>query len=135
MRHRKRTFRIGRRRSHVKALIANQVASLVLERRIKTTLTKAKEVRRAAERMITLGKKGTLHHRRRALSLLGNKEAVATLFDQLAPGFMARPGGYTRIIRLSERRLGEQAHRRPAGDRQVIHGCREGAAPGDRSRD
>lgn len=104
MRHRVREFKVGRKPAHVKALLANQVSSLILEGRIRTTVTKAKETRRLAEKMITLGKKGTLHDRRRAISKIGNKEAVKVLFAEVAPKFMDRDGGYTRIIRLGFRR-------------------------------
>lgn len=104
MRHRVREFKVGRKPAHAKAMLANQVSSLILEGRIQTTITKAKETRRLAEKMITLGKKGTLHARRRAISKLGNREAVRTLFADVAPTFMDRDGGYTRIIRLGFRR-------------------------------
>ena len=104
MRHRVREFKVGRKPAHVKAMLANQVSSLILEGKIRTTVVKAKETRRLAEKMITLGKKGTLHDRRRAISKIGNKEAVRKLFAEVAPQFMERDGGYTRIIRLGFRR-------------------------------
>ena len=104
MRHRKHTFKIGRRPDHRRALLRNQVCSLIFEGRIKTSVTKAKETRRLAERMITLGKSGTLHHRRRAISKLHNVEAVGILFDEIAPQYREREGGYTRIIRAGHRR-------------------------------
>lgn len=103
MRHRKHTFRVGRRSGHIKSLLANQVSSLILDGRIETTVTKAKEARRLADRMVTLGKSGTLHHRRLAISRLHNVTAVHKLFAEIAPGFMERAGGYTRIIRLGTR--------------------------------
>lgn len=103
MRHRKHTFKIGRSGAHRKALLANQVCSLINEGQIRTTVVKAKETRRLAERMVTLGKIGDLHHRRLAISRLRNKEAVAALFAEVAPKFSSRDGGYTRIIRLGER--------------------------------
>ena len=113
MRHRKHTFKIGRTGAHRKALLANQVRSLIEEGSIKTTLVKAKETRRVAERMVTLAKKGTLHHRRIAISKLRNNAkvveyAVAKLFDEIAPKFANRDGGYTRIIRLGQR-IGDAA--------------------------
>jgi large subunit ribosomal protein L17 len=104
MRHRKHTFKIGRSGAHRKALLANQVSSLIFNGQIETTITKAKETRRLAERMVTLGKKGTLHHRRQAISKIRNKNAVAVLFSEVAPAFQNRDGGYTRIIRTSQRK-------------------------------
>ena len=103
MRHRKHTFKIGRRPDHRRAMLRNQVCSLIFEGRIKTSVTKAKETRRLAERMVTLGKSGTLHHRRRAISKLHNVEAVGILFDEIAPQYREREGGYTRIIRAGHR--------------------------------
>lgn len=104
MRHRKHTFKIGRRSAHVRSLLANQVCSLIQHGRIETTLVKAKETRRFAEQMITLGKKGTLHHRRQAIAFLKQVDTVGTLFSDIAPRFAERVGGYTRIIKLGPRR-------------------------------
>ena len=104
MRHRKKVFTTGRRPDHARALLANQVISLIYEKRIQTTVIKAKEVRRLAEKMITLGKRGTLHHRRLAISKLHHVDAVRILFNEIAPGYMNRNGGYTRIMRLGHRR-------------------------------
>jgi large subunit ribosomal protein L17 len=103
MRHRKHIFRVGRKPAHVKALLANQVCSLIMEGRIQTTVAKAKETRRLAEKMITLGKRGTLHHRRRAIAKLRNIDAVRRLFNEIAPQYRDRSGGYTRIIRIGFR--------------------------------
>lgn len=103
MRHRKHTFKIGRSGAHRKALLANQVCSLITEGQIRTTVVKAKETRRLAEKMVTMGKLGDLHHRRLAISKLRDKDAVATLFTEVAPKFASRDGGYTRIIRLGNR--------------------------------
>ncbi len=108
MRHRKHTFKIGRSGAHRKALLANQVCSLITEGEIKTTIVKAKETRRFADRMVTLGKKGELHHRRMAISKLRDKDAVALLFSEVAPKFANRDGGYTRIIRIGTR-IGDAA--------------------------
>ena len=108
MRHRKHTFKIGRTGAHRKALLANQVCSLIAEGHIRTTVVKAKETRRLAEKMITMGKIGDLHHRRLAISKLRDKNAVATLFSELAPKYASRDGGYTRIIRLGTR-IGDAA--------------------------
>lgn len=104
MRHQKKTLKLGRTAEHRKALLANQVCSLIQHRRIKTTLAKAKAVRPLAERVVTLGKNGSLHARRNALSILRHKDAVKKLFDEIAPASAERNGGYTRIIRLGQRR-------------------------------
>lgn len=103
MRHRKKTVKLGRSQSHRDALLANQVVSLIVHQRIKTTLAKAKAVRPFAEKMLTLGKRGDLHARRLAVSYLGQKDAVKKLFDDLAPRAAERKGGYTRIIKLGPR--------------------------------
>src|SRR5262252_7094284 len=104
MRHQKKTVKLGRTAEHRKALLANQVCSLIQHQRIKTTLAKAKAVRPLAEKMLTLGKNGSLHARRTALSVLRQKDAVKKLFDDIAPRSAARSGGYTRIIKLGQRR-------------------------------
>jgi large subunit ribosomal protein L17 len=104
MRHQKKTVKLGRTAEHRKALLANQVCSLIEHERIKTTLAKAKAVRPLAERMVTLGKNGSLHARRTALAVLRQKSAVKKLFDNIAPRSTTRNGGYTRIIKLGPRR-------------------------------
>jgi len=104
MRHQKKTLKLGRTAEHRKALLANQVCSLIEHHRIKTTLAKAKAVRPLAERMVTLGKNGSLHARRTAFATLRQKDAVKKLFDQIAPQSAERNGGYTRIIRLGQRK-------------------------------
>ncbi|SRR5579864_7031665 len=103
MRHQKKTVRLGRKAEHRKALLANQVCSLIEHRRIKTTLAKAKAVRPIAEKMVTLGKNGSIHARRTAFATLRQKDAVKKLFDEIAPASTDRNGGYTRIIRLGQR--------------------------------
>ena len=103
MRHQKKTLKLGRTAEHRKALLANQVCSLIEHQRIKTTLAKAKAVRPLAEKMVTLGKRGSLHARRTALAVLRQKDAVKKLFDEIAPASTERNGGYTRIIRLGQR--------------------------------
>src|SRR5215472_2752982 len=103
MRHQKKTVRLGRKAEHRKALLANQVCSLIEHRRIKTTLAKAKAVRPLAEKMVTLGKNGSIHARRTAFATLRQKDAVKKLFDQIAPASSERNGGYTRIVRLAQR--------------------------------
>src|SRR5438045_2638647 len=104
MRHQKKTIKLGRTAEHRKALLANQVCSLIEHQRIKTTLAKAKAVRPLAERMVTLGKKGTIHARRTAFATLRQKNAVRKLFDDIAPRSAERNGGYTRIVKLGQRK-------------------------------
>ncbi|MBV9010291.1 MAG: 50S ribosomal protein L17 [Verrucomicrobia bacterium] len=104
MRHQNKTVKLGRKAEHRKALLANQVCSLIEHQRIKTTLAKAKAVRPLAERMVTLGKDGSLHARRTAFAYLRQKDAVKKLFDDIAPRSAERNGGYTRIIKLGQRK-------------------------------
>ncbi len=105
MRHQKKTVKLGRTASHRDALLANQAISLIEHSRIRTTLAKAKAVRPFAEKLVTLGKKGTLHARRTALSYLRhNEDAVKKLFNEVAPRSASRNGGYTRIIKLGYRK-------------------------------
>ncbi len=104
MRHQKKTIKLGRKAEHRRALLANQVCSLIEHQRIKTTLAKAKAVRPLAEKMVTLGKKGSIHARRTAFAVLRQKDAVKKLFDDIAPRSAERNGGYTRIIKLGERK-------------------------------
>jgi len=96
--------KLGRTSSHRKALFRNQLASLIEHERIVTTLIKAKELRPIAEKIVTLGKKGTLHARRNAAKMIGSDALLRKLFDDLAPRFQERPGGYTRIVKLGNRR-------------------------------
>ena len=104
MRHQKNTVKLGRSQAHRDALLANQVCSLIEHSRITTTLAKAKAVRPFAEKIVTLGKKGTLHARRIALGYLHhNEDAVRKLFSEVAPRSAARNGGYTRIVKLGPR--------------------------------
>ena len=103
MRHQKKTRKLGRTSQHRDAMLANLVASLIIHKRVKTTLAKAKAARPLAEKLVTLGKGGTLHDRRLAVAKIGQKDAVATLFKNIAPGFKDRKGGYTRIIKLGPR--------------------------------
>jgi large subunit ribosomal protein L17 len=108
MRHRKNTSKLGRTGAHKRALLSNQVASLILVGQIKTTVQKAKETRRLAEKMVTLAKKGDLHHRRLAVSKIKNNDAVKILFGDIAPKLAERKGGYTRILKLGKR-IGDNA--------------------------
>ena len=118
MRHQKKTLKLGRTAEHRKALLANQVCSLIEHQRIKTTLAKAKAVRPLAEKMVTLGKKGSLHARRTALAVLRQKDAVKKLFDDIAPRSADRNGGYTRIVKL-----GAAEERFRAGRVHRVGGC------------
>src|SRR5947208_596128 len=104
MRHQKKTIKLGRTAEHRKALLANQVCSLIEHQRIQTTLAKAKAVRPLAEKMVTLGKKGSIHARRTALATLRQKNAVKKLFDDIAPRSTDRNGGYTRNVKLGQRK-------------------------------
>lgn len=104
MRHRVNTFKIGRSSAHRQAMLANMVSSLFEHGSIRTTVVKAKAARSFAERLITIGKKGDLHRRRLAVSRLRNKDAVKKLFDEIAPKYENRNGGYTRILKLGSRR-------------------------------
>src|SRR4029453_6017794 len=134
MRHLKRTAKLGRQFEHRNAMLANLVCSLIKHRRVTTTLAKAKAARPVAEKMVTLGKGGTLHDRRLASARLrqqarspfkgtpkkkggpprlawrNDQDVVHLLFDEIAPVFKERNGGYTRIIRLEQRR-GDSAQR------------------------
>lgn len=103
MRHKVRGRKLGRDAAHRKAMFSNMAASVLIHKQIKTTEAKAKEARGLVERLITYGKKDTTHSRRLAFAKLRNKEAVKILFDEVAPTFANREGGYTRIIKLGQR--------------------------------
>jgi large subunit ribosomal protein L17 len=103
MRHRVAGRKLNKSGSHRRAMMRNMVTSLIDEERIETTLPKAKELRRVAERMVTLGKKGTLHARRQALSYVRREESVKKLFGELTERFAERAGGYTRIMKIGPR--------------------------------
>lgn len=108
MRHRKAGRKLGRTASHRKAMLRNMVTSLFEHERIVTTVPKAKEARRVADKMITLAKQGGLHARRQAYSYIQSKNVVAKLFDEIQSQYADRQGGYTRIIRTGTR-LGDAA--------------------------
>jgi large subunit ribosomal protein L17 len=108
MRHRNAGRKLGRTSAHRLALLRNLVTSLLDHEQIETTDAKAKEVRRVAERMITLGKRGDLHARRRALRVVRSREVTSKLFDELAPRYRERPGGYTRVLKVRTR-IGDAA--------------------------
>ena len=110
MRHLKRTAKLGRTGEHRNAMLANLVCSLIKHKRVTTTLAKAKAARSVAEKMVTLGKSGTLHDRRLAVARLHQEDAVRILFNEIAPTQNERQGGYTRILRLNQRQ-GDAAQR------------------------
>ena len=103
MRHRHGYRRLNKTGAHRKAMFSNMAVSLLTHEQIKTTLPKAKELRRIADKMITLGKRGTLHSRRLAGSFLRNEVVVVKLFSILAERYQDRPGGYTRVIKAGFR--------------------------------
>ncbi len=104
MRHLNSGRKLNRTSAHRKALFKNMVLALIRHERIKTTDPKAKELRRIADRMVTLGKQNDLAARRRAFAALQSRDAVKKLFDEIAPRFKERPGGYTRVIKYGVRR-------------------------------
>lgn len=110
MRHLKRTAKLGRTSEHRNAMLANLVCSLITHRRVTTTLARAKAARPVAEKMVTLGKKGTIHHRRLAVARLHQENAARVLFKEIAPAFKDRNGGYTRIVKMNQRN-GDSAQR------------------------
>lgn len=103
MRHRKGGFKLGRNTSHRRALLRNLVTSVILNDRIQTTITKCKASRPLIEKMVTLGKNGSVHARRQALAYLMTPESVDRLFATVAPRYATRNGGYTRIVRIGKR--------------------------------
>ena len=108
MRHRFSGRRLGRGPSHQKAMFRSLAVALITHEHIETTDARAKELRRVADRLVTLGKKGTLHARRQAYKYLNNHQVVQKLFDEIAPRFQNRPGGYTRLVK-SRIRFADQA--------------------------
>ncbi|HKA56432.1 MAG TPA: 50S ribosomal protein L17 [Candidatus Binatia bacterium] len=104
MRHLKAGRKLNRTAAHRKMLMRNLVKALIQREQIRTTDAKAKELRRWADRMVTLGKKGTLHARRLAFAYLGSRGLVKRLFDEVTPRFQGRSGGYTRVLKIGPRR-------------------------------
>jgi len=109
MRHRKAVKKLSRNASHRKALMRNLVTELLRHGKIHTTLAKAKAMRSPVEKMITLGKRGDLHARRQALSFIQSKDVVHELFDTIAAKYAERRGGYTRVLKLGQRKGGDAA--------------------------
>ena len=104
MRHGKKIAKLGRTAPHRKAMLSNMMASLFINERVTTTQTRAKELKRTAERVLTCAKRGDLHARRQILRVIADKQVVAKLFDELGPRYKGRNGGYTRVIKLGPRR-------------------------------
>ena len=109
MRHGKKVNHLGRTSAHRLALLSNMASSLILKKRITTTVSKAKELRKYVEPLITKAKTDSTHSRRVVFSYLQNKESVSTLFGEVAGRTSERKGGYTRIVKLSDPRLGDAA--------------------------
>jgi large subunit ribosomal protein L17 len=109
MRHGKKVNHLGRKTAHRHALLSNLASSLILNKRITTTVAKAKALRKYVEPLITKAKTNTTHSRRTVFSYLQNKESVTTLFGEVASRTAERPGGYTRIIKFGDVRLGDNA--------------------------
>jgi len=104
MRHKVSGRKFGREKGHRDLMLKNLVASLVKHERINTTQARAKEIRSLAERVITYGKKGSVHHRRLAFKVLKNRDLVKKVFDEIAPRFETTEGGYTRVLKNGYRR-------------------------------
>jgi len=96
--------KLSREKSHRDMMLRNMVTSFLREERISTTEAKARDLKRAAEKMITLGKRGDLHARRQALAFINDEDVVKKLFDEIAPRYKERSGGYTRVIKVGPRR-------------------------------
>jgi large subunit ribosomal protein L17 len=109
MRHGKKINHLGRKTAHRHALLSNMASSLILNKRITTTVAKAKALRKYVEPLLTKSKDDTTHSRRTVFSYLQNKESVQTLFGEVASKIGERPGGYTRIVKLADTRLGDNA--------------------------
>jgi large subunit ribosomal protein L17 len=124
MRHRKHHGNLGRPTGHRTALLRNQVTSLLEHERIQTTDAKAKALRRVADQMITLGKRGTLHARRQALAVIRDKDVTSKVFGELADRYRERPGGYTRVLKLRQR-VGDAA---PISIVELVDGQPAGSA-------
>ncbi len=107
MRHAKHKYKLGVDPSHRKSLVRNLAIEMIDHGKIKTTQTKAKAIRGVVEKLVTLAKNDTVHNRRMAYSKLNNRDAVNKLFTEVAPKFKERNGGYTRIVKLADKRLGD----------------------------
>ena len=130
MRHGMHGRKLGRTSSHRKAMFANMAVALITHEQIKTTLPKAKELRPVVEKLITLGKKGSLHHRRQAFAQLRDDAAVAKLFDELATRYADRAGGYSRVLKAGFR-YGDAA---PMAVIELVDRNPDAKGAGDRAR-
>lgn len=109
MRHGNHKYKLGVKPQHRKALVQNLASELIVHGKIRTTETKAKAVKPYVEKLVTLAKNDTIANRRLAFTKLSNKEAVKVLFEGVAPKFKQRPGGYTRLLKIADARLGDGA--------------------------
>lgn len=109
MRHGNHRYKLGVKPQHRKALVQNLSIELITHGKIRTTETKARAIKPFVEKLVTLAKNDTIANRRLAFTKLNNKEAVKNLFENVAPKFKQRPGGYTRLLKVSELRLGDGA--------------------------
>ena len=145
MRHLKRTAKLGRTGEHRNAMLANLVCSLIKHRRVTTTLAKAKAARSVAEKMITLGKSGTIHDRRLAAARLHQEDIVKILFNEIAPSQKERRGGYTRIVKLGTRQgdAGQKAilewvdvpyNAEPAAETKAAEGAKPAETPSEEKK-
>lgn len=125
MRHRNYGGKLGRTSAHRKALLRNLVTALLDHERIETTDAKARELKRVADRMITLGKRGDLHARRQALTVIRSREVTGKVFSDLAERFRSRPGGYTRVLKVRTR-VGDAA---PLSIVELVDGKKSEAKP------
>jgi large subunit ribosomal protein L17 len=130
MRHRRRRGKLSRPSAHRSALLRNLVTSLLDHELVETTDARAKELKRIADRMVTLGKRGDLHARRQAASVIRSREVVSKLFDGLAERYKSRPGGYTRVLRTRIR----VSDARPLDRRDGDRADQEGAGPTPKRR-
>ena len=130
MRHRQSFRKLNRTSTHRKAMFSNLASALLLHEQITTTLPKAKELRRYVEKMISLGKKGTLHARKQAISFLRNEEIVRKLFSEVSDRYQAREGGYTRVLRAGYR-YGDNA---PLAVIELVDRDQEAKGAKDRAR-
>ena len=123
MRHRKGGFKLGRNTSHRRALLRNLVTSIILNDKVHTTVTKARAARPLVEKMVTLGKNGSVHARRQALAYMMTPESVDRLFATVAPRYGERNGGYTRVVRTGPRKgdAGEMAYIELLGAEQELN--------------
>ncbi len=142
MRHQNGIAKLGKTTSHRRAMLRNMVTSLFMHERITTTAPKAREAKRWAERMITFGKRGDLHARRQAATFVNDETVLKKLFDEIAPAFKDRPGGYTRMMRtgvrkgdVAEMAILELVTKSPARKKTINHKTRERLAafkPGEK---